>query len=236
MQQRLLPGFALPPPPSLENFVPGRNLELVANLRALLGGQSPERFFYLWGEDGSGKSHLLQAIASAARNKGIHAVYASAPTECADVDLRNPDQTVFDLVALDNADRLDENAQIGLFNLYNRLREGNGCLLASGTLPPAQLQVRPDLATRLGWGLVFRVHELNDEEKNAALAAHARQRGFALPAEVSSWLLRHWRRDLPALLAVLDALDRRSMEQRRAISVPLLKELLESLNQPELFA
>ncbi len=235
MQQRLLPGFALPPPPSLENFVAGRNLELLETLRSLLSGQSQERFFYLWGENGSGKSHLLQAVASTARENGIDAVYANAPTECAGFDPLNPGHTVCDLVALDNADRLDENAQIDLFNLYNRLREGNGCLLASGTLPPAQLPVRPDLATRLGWGLVFRVHGLNDEEKNAALAAHARQRGFALPGEVSSWLLRHWRRDLPSLLAVLDALDRRSMEQRRAISVPLLKELLESLSAPQLF-
>ena len=235
MQQRLLPGFALPPPPSLENFVPGRNLELLETLRSLLNGQSRERFFYLWGENGSGKSHLLQAVASAARENGIDAVYANTPAECAGFDPLNPGQTACNLVALDNADRLDENAQIDLFNLYNQLREGNGCLLASGCLPPAQLPVRPDLATRLGWGLVFRVHGLNDEEKSAALATHARQRGFALPAEVSSWLLRHWRRDLPALLAVLDALDRRSMEQRRAISVPLLKELLESLSAPQLF-
>lgn len=219
MQQQLLPGFALPPPLTLENFVVGSNLELVQTLRELTAGSTQERFFYLWGEGGSGKSHLLQAVASAARGHDIAAICAHEPTECAG----------FELVALDDADRLNETAQIELFNLYNRLREGNGCLVASGTLPPAQLAVRPDLATRLGWGLVFRVHPLSDEEKAVALAAHAKQRGFALPHEVSDYLLRHWRRDLPALMAVLEALDRYSMERRRAINVPLLRELLEKL-------
>jgi DnaA-homolog protein len=219
MQQQLLPGFALPPAPALENFVIGRNLELVEALRRLSAGNTRERFFYLWGESGCGKSHLLQAVAGAACRRGMAAICSRVPADCAD----------FELVALDDADRLDETAQIELFNLYNRLREGNGCLLASGTLPPAQLAVRPDLATRLGWGLVFRVHGLNDEEKTAALAAHAELRGFTLPAEVSGYLLRHWRRDLPALMGVLEALDRYSMERQRAVSVPLLRELLNKL-------
>jgi len=217
MQQQLLPGFAVPPLPTLENFVAGRNLELLETLRVLTGGNARERFIYLWGEDGSGKSHLLQAVVGAARAQGMNAICTRVPAECAG----------FELVAFDDADQLDEAAQIELFNVYNRLRDGNGCLVASGTLPPTQLAVRPDLATRLGWGLVYRVHGLDDAEKTAALVAHAELRGFALPSEVSGYLLRHWRRDLPALMSVLEALDRYSMERQRAISVPLLKELLE---------
>jgi DnaA family protein len=216
MQQQLLPGIAATPAPTLDNFAAGRNLELLESLRSLAAGSARERFFYLWGEDGSGKSHLLQAVADAARQRGMSAIYTQTPAEC----------DGFHLVALDNADCLDEAAQIELFNLYNRLRDGNGCLLASGTLPPAQLAVRPDLSTRLGWGLVFRVQPLSDEEKAAALAAHARERGFALPSEVSGYLLRHWRRDLPSLMAVLEELDRYSMERQRPVSAPLLRELL----------
>lgn len=216
MQQQLLPGIAATPAPTLDNFVAGRNLELVESLRSLAAGAARERFFYLWGEDGSGKSHLLQAVADAARQRGMSAICTQTPAVCGG----------FQLVALDNADRLDEAAQIDLFNLYNRLRDGSGCLLASGAQPPAQLAVRPDLATRLGWGLVFRVQPLSDEEKTAALAAHARERGFALPTEVSGYLLRHWRRDLPSLMAVLEELDRYSIERQRPVSAPLLRELL----------
>lgn len=216
MQQQLLPGIVSAPAPTLDNFIAGRNAELVAALRGLATGTARERFYYLWGEDGSGKSHLLQAVTAAARQHGTQAICTHIPAECDD----------FQLVALDNADHLDEAAQIELFNLYNRLRDGNGCLLAGGTLPPAQLAVRPDLATRLGWGLVFRVQTLDDEEKTAALAAHAKERGFTLPSEVSGYLLRHYRRDLPSLMAVLEDLDRYSIERQRAVSAPLLRELL----------
>jgi len=228
MQQQLLPGIAAAPAPTLDNYVANRNRELVAALRSLAAGSARERFFYLWGEDGGGKSHLLQAVVGAARQHGINAIYLAPPAESAGFRL-SADAAEYDgfqLVALDNADCLDETAQIELFNLYNRLRDGNGCLLTSGALPPAQLAVRPDLATRLGWGLVFRVQPLDDEEKTAALAAHAKERGFTLPAEVSGYLLRHCRRDLPSLMAVLEELDRYSMERQRPVSVYLLRELL----------
>jgi len=142
MHQQLLPGFPAPSTPTLDNFVAGDNVELLATLHALAAGQARERFIYLWGESGSGKSHLLEAVANAAQAHGIDAVCSHVPSECSG----------FRLVALDDADRLDEAAQIDLFNLYNRLRDGDGCLLASGAQPPAQLAVRPDLATRLGWG------------------------------------------------------------------------------------
>jgi DnaA family protein len=89
------------------------------------------------------------------------------------------------------------------------------------------MNVRPDLATRLGWGLVYQVQGLNDMEKAQALQEHARARGFILPQEVLDYLLRHWRRDLPSLMAVLEALDRITLEQQRPVTVPLLRQLLQ---------
>jgi DnaA family protein len=122
---------------------------------------------------------------------------------------------------------LGEAAQIGLFNLYNRMRESGGTLLTAGECAPLHLQLRQDLVTRLGWGLVYQVHGLSDAEKAEALRVHAQQRGFVLADEVVNYLLRHWRRDLPALLAALDALDRYSLETKRPITVPMLKELMQ---------
>ena len=114
-------------------------------------------------------------------------------------------------VAVDDVDRLNPSAQIGLFNLYNRMRdEGHALLLVSGSIAPAQLKLREDLVTRLGWGLVYQMHELTDEEKALAMKSHAASRGFNLPQEVGDYLLRHGQRDLPSLMAALDALDRYS--------------------------
>ena len=122
---------------------------------------------------------------------------------------------------------LDDAAQIELFDLYNRLRDNGGMLLVSGTQAPLHLNLRDDLRTRLGWGLVYQANGLSDEEKAQALAQHAQSRGFALPPEVTQYLLRHGRRDLPSLMVVLDALDEHSLRLHRAPSVPLLKEVLQ---------
>jgi DnaA family protein len=212
---QLLLGIAPEWIPTLDNFVPGRNVELLAALRLTLAAQKGERGLYLWGETGSGKSHLLQAVVESARAMGLSAVYASGEVpEAAQV------------VALDAVEKLDESAQIALFALYNRLRENGGMLLVSGMQAPTFLNLRDDLRTRLGWGLVYQVHALNDAEKAQALKQHAQARGFELPIEVTTYLLRHGRRDLPALLATLDALDELCLRLKRAATVPLLKEVM----------
>ena len=130
------------------------------------------------------------------------------------------------LIVVDDVHMLDGAGQIALFNLHNRLRAGSGSLLASGNAAPAQLTLRADLTTRLAAGLIYQVHGLNDAEKAAALRRHADARGFRLSQDVADYLLRHAERGMPSLLALLDALDRYSLANRRAITVPLLRELL----------
>ena len=102
-------------------------------------------------------------------------------------------------------------------------------LLVSGHMAPAKLSVRDDLRTRLGWGLVYQVQTLSEEEKTLALHQHAKARGFALPEEVVQYLLRHGRRDLPALLSTLDELDEHCLRLKRGASVPLLKEVMQKM-------
>ena len=213
--------LAPPPAPTLDNFFPGRNAELIAALRGLADGVSAERFFYLWGEAGSGRTHLLRAMAQALGDRGVAATYV-ATNEA----MPAPDPALRAL-AVDDVDRLGPGAQSAFFNLYNSIRERRGIVLAAGNAAPAKLAMRPDLVTRLGWGLVYQVHSLADDEKIAALQRHAQSRAFTLPDGVAEFLLRHLKRDLPSLMAVLDALDRHSLETKRPITLPLLRELLQ---------
>ncbi|MDX8386246.1 MAG: DnaA regulatory inactivator Hda [Gallionella sp.] len=206
--------------PTLHNFVTGGNSELLSALRHAMSGGSSERSFYLWGEDGCGKSHLLQACVDAAKQAKCNTAYANGTVP----ELAPESASV---VGVDDVEKLDEAAQIALFDLYNRMRDSGGMLLVSGRTSPLHLKLRDDLRTRLGWGLVYQVHSLRDEEKAQALAQHAQQKGFILPPEVSQYLLRHGRRDLPSLMAALDALDKHSLRKQRAPSVPLLKEILQ---------
>jgi DnaA family protein len=203
--------------PTLANFVPGENGELLYQLRELASGRSNERMVYLWGEAGCGRTHLLLACAEAA--SGIY-VHCEAETRF-EFDV--------DFVAVDDVGALDEAGQIALFHLYNRLKEAGGALLVSGDEPPARLDVREDLATRLGWGLVYQVRPLLDEEKRSALSAHAKDMGFEISVEVVDYLMHHVRRDLPTLMKMLDALDEFSREAKRPITIPLLKEVIERM-------
>lgn len=216
--------FASTPRPTLDNFIVTRNGELLGNLRQLAARQARERFLYIWGQPGSGRSHLLQAVVADLQRAGGAAVYIA----CRSDTRFGEGLERMDCVALDDVGRLDEEGQISAFDLYNALRENSGALVASAAGPPVQLTLREDLVTRLAWGLVYQVHGLNDESKAQALADHAASRGFRLPPEVCDYLLTRARRDLPSLLATLEALDRYSLETRRPVTVPLARELLHS--------
>ena len=224
--------FASPPRPTLDNFIAGGNGELLQNLRRLASRDAHEHYLYLWGRPGSGRSHLLRGTVAELQREGASAIYVACT---AGIRLADGLERM-DCVALDDVDRLDDEGQVAAFDLYNALRESGGALLASAAAPPVQLKLREDLVTRLAWGLVYQVHALTDENKAQALADRASSRGFRLAPEVCDFLLTRAQRDLPTLLATLDALDRYSLETKRPVTVPLARELLHTSEQrgPEL--
>jgi DnaA family protein len=219
MEQLVLP-IARSAPPSFDDFVVGRNAETVAALRAFAAGSLRETGFLLWGDAGAGKTHLLQAAVAVAAAAGAPVAAFADPGELLAVDV---DTLGRRLVAVDCIDVATAPAQACLFTLYNALREAGGRLVAGSRTPLAALPMREDLRTRLGWGVVRELLPLTDAEKPAALLAHAHQRGFGLSDDVIGYLLAHGRRDMPALVATLAALDRQSLSTKRAITIPMLK-------------
>lgn len=218
-------------PPTLDNFVVGGNEELVATLGAIAApsaapsvattGAPLPGHVYLWGPAGSGRSHLLRGTLAAATGR---------PTACiaaAEVGRELP-QTQDLLLAIDDVDRLGDDAQIALFNAFNRSRSLGQTLLLAGKDAPRQLALREDLRTRIGQCLIYEVRPLDDESRAAILATLATRRGLRLADEVIDFLMRHGRRDLPSLLAVLDALDNASLERKRAVTLPLLREMMQA--------
>lgn len=190
-------------PATLDNFIAGSNEEALHSLKMAIDGENEARFIYLWGAPGSGKSHLLQACHDLAFERDLP------------------------LSVVDDVNTLDEEAQIELFNYFNQLRASGGILITSGNAAPTQMELRDDLATRLAWGLVYQLHPLSDEEKAKALKTHAKERGMKLPDEVVDYCLRYLRRDLPTLMAVLNALDKWSLTEKKPVTVPMLKKLLQ---------
>lgn len=219
--RQLLLDWGAARPQTLESFVIGRNQELAALLLRIASRDATsldQRFLTLWGEPGAGKSHLLAALAATGAALLLD---AHSPASA----FRHAAATVLYLV--DDCDEFDEARQHAAFALYNEVRELGGVLVATAKKPPAQLEMREDLRTRLGWGLVYQVHGLTDEEKIAALTQAAQARGLVLSAGVLPYLLTHFRRDMRSLSAMLDALDRYSLETQRPITTHLLRELLQ---------
>ncbi|MCM2289104.1 MAG: DnaA/Hda family protein, partial [Sulfuritalea sp.] len=203
-QRQMLLDLKQEQPPTLDNFVTGANAELVARLRNLCDANSFEAL-YLWGPDGCGKSHLLAATAEAARTQRplvfLHGSEAGAELALGPGSL----------LVIDEVQTLGPEAQIALFRAFNAARFLGLALLLAGNEPPLRLALREDLRTRIGQTLIYEIQSLSDEEKGAALRRHAIERGMLMDPGVVHYLLRHGRRDLPSLMAMLNSLDRASL-------------------------
>ena len=237
--QQLLLELAPAPAPTLENFFAGPNEHALAALRdALTRG---ERVVYLHGAPGSGKTHLLRAAARHTETLGATALYVPAPH--ADLASRygeriasnrnSEDGNVLrhNLLAVDDVERLDAASQQALFDVFNVLQSGSSRLLGAGTQPAVDLPLREDLRTRLGSGVSLRLVPLDDEQKHAALSWHATQRGLRLAPEIVAYVLTHCSRDMGTQIAVLDALDRYSLEHKRPVTLPLLRVALKDVER-----
>jgi DnaA family protein len=197
--QQLVLDIGPRPDPAFDNYVAGPNAEALARVRSLAEGSLREAIVYLWGDPGSGRSHLLRAAGRV-----------------------NPR-----LVTADDVESLDPAAQQALFVAINAARDGAAPVLAAGRAAPAGLALREDLRTRLAWGLVYQLRPLSDGEKAQHLRAEAARRGLRLPEEVVGYLLTRFPRDLPSLNGVLDALDRYSLAAKRSVTLPLVREAFE---------
>jgi len=206
---------------TFENFVDTGNELAVQAL-----GRGRDDSIYLWGPSACGKSHLLQAACHAAAREG--AMYLPLTELVAGPELFTGLESRA-VVAIDDLDVIagQPAAETALFHLYNRVREAGGRMILAASGSPAALGMTlPDLVTRLGWGLVFRLHPLDDDGRRRALQLRAERRGFDLPDDVADYLLRRHARDMNSLFALLERLDEASLAAQRRLTIPFVRELL----------
>lgn len=211
--------------PSLQNFHAGRSVDALAHLKLWTASTQPSPVpTYLWGEQGSGKSHLLHAASQALCSQGATVGW---------LDAASPADTPFEenwsAVVMDDVHLYDTEQQHLAFNWFVNAQTARVWVLAAGLVPPADLPLREDLRTRLGWGHVFALHALSEAERRAVLRQEADARGIFLSDEVMSFMLVRFSRDLASLMQLLDQLDRFALAQKRPITIPLVKAMLEQL-------
>ncbi len=209
---------------SFGNFVPGLNAAAVEQLLALVLPGAP---IYLWGPAGSGKTHLLHALAQRCRAQGQQVGWfdAGAPQPWTL-------QPAWAVVVIDGCELLQPNEQQAAFALFVEAATHGVQVAAAGRVPPVDLPLREDLRTRLGWGHVLALQPLSDEHTRAALRREAARRGFGLSDEVMNYLLTRFPRDLAHLMPLFERLDEFALSLARPVTVPLLRQMLAEDTSP----
>ena len=214
---------------SLDTFVQGENDQALASIRACITGQG-ERLIYLWGGEGTGRSHLLQGACRLGAQSGQSVSYLPlGQTDSFTPEILQGFDNM-DLVCVDDIHRITGQPlwERALFHLFNRLRDRESRMLVTGDRIPAELPVRlPDLRSRLGWGLSYRLNPLKDADKIRVLIRNAEGRGLNLPAETARYILQHTARDMGSLIATLEKLDLASLAAGRKLTVPFIRTLLD---------
>ena len=185
---------------------------------------------FLSGASGSGKSHLLLAACAEASAAGRAVAYLPLKL----FDARAADalshQGAIQLACIDDVQAIvgDRAAEIALFDLHNRVRDGGGALLYAADATPLQLALLlPDLRSRLAQCTQFAVTVPDETQRRIILRERAAARGLEIDDAVMDYLFRRVGRDLGTLTASLDRLDRASLAAQRRITVPFLRQTLD---------
>lgn len=211
---------------TFENFITGDNQLLVDFLKS--PEADAEKQVFIWGTKNAGKTHLLQALCQFNSHKKISYLPLNQLIAYSPEVFQGQDQ--MDICCIDDVQLLENKLdwQEALFDLINRARESDSQLVFSATQPPAETNiVLKDLVSRLQWGPVFKLNELNDAQKCEALQRRAQCRGFELADNVANYLLNNCNREIADLYAVLDTLDKAQLQQHRRLTIPFVKLVLD---------
>ncbi|MBN8414296.1 DnaA regulatory inactivator Hda [Halomonas denitrificans] len=222
-------GLGLRDDATFENYHAGGNSPVVECLRQQFEDDG-ESFLYLWGGEGVGRSHLLQAACHEASGRDFRTLYLPLEELGHFPPLMLEDIERLDLLAIDDLDRVvgRKRWEEALFHAFNRLRDSGKRLVIAADRPPRQLDVQlPDLASRLTWGMTFHLRPLSDEDRMSALTLRARVRGMEMPGEVARYILHRGPRELGELFRCLDVLDSASLSAQRKLTIPFVKRALD---------
>ena len=227
MKEQIPLEFPLRSQATFENFIVERNGELVTRLHGLVEA-SRAQTIWIWGEHGTGCSHLLYASCHLLHQNNSRVAYI--PSQ--DWNLHS-DSLVgyqdFDIVAIDDVELWlnRQNPESELVELYQAIQNSNAILLLSAARPPAQYEyVLDDLKSRFNASECYQVMDLSDRGKIEYVQSQAKQRGIELEDGVARFMLTRCSRYLPDLLAMLNTLDNKSLALQRKITIPFLKHVL----------
>ncbi len=214
---------------ALESFYERGNEILVRELGNLLSGVETRPVIYLWGESGSGKTHLLNACCMTAKRRSKPGIYVSLTgRDGGELDRLIP-IAANTILCMDDIGTISGlcDMQVKILSLYESVIRNSGTLIVSGSAPPGKINLElKDLESRLSCGGVYHLRPLDETGKQQALRHQALTRGFDLDEKAAAFIMSRCRRDTGSLFALLDKIDSASLRDQRKITIPFLKTLL----------
>jgi DnaA family protein len=210
----------------LENFVANEELLRLIN-QLFLNQKSSELFIY--GASGSGKTHVLQGTVLKSLADDKNALYIDCSDSLPEHLVEFIDQ--ISLISFDNVHLIAKENEEIFFDLFNRARQSGVNIIVSGDSLPVELSVMKDIKTRLSLTAVFKLEELNDELTVMVIDSQMIERNLKIDSKVYKYLFKNVSRDLKKLLSTLDDLDKASLQSKKPISIPFVKEFLNLNNQ-----
>ena len=169
------------------------------------------------GPPGCGKSHL----ACVWRSRAAAGIIATAGA--LEAALRRQSPHACFVIEQDAAASED----VGLFHLYNRLAENGGHMLLISHEPPARWTGRlPDLMSRLKSAPTAAIAAPDDAMIEAVLIKLFADRQLRVRPEIITYLVARMERSFNAARRLVAAADDASLTHARAITVPLIREIL----------
>ncbi|MFT5895415.1 MAG: DnaA family protein [bacterium] len=191
-------------------------------VQAFAQGALSDVQIYLWGDTGTGKSHLISAACQAVSHRGYRVAYV--PGEMLNHRGALDGMEQVDLLCIDDLQRIDRASEVDLFHCINRCRELDTRLIIASDRAPGELGLRlKDLQTRLGWGLVFQMRYLSDDGLRDAFRQEIENRSLEASDEVLGYVFRRFPRRMSALKQLVDTLDEISLSEQRRITIPFIK-------------
>ena len=215
---------------SFDNFLPGKNIEFINTLKQSIDKQD-EQFIYFWGQSAVGKSHLSQAICQYYKAQGKSSILLPLKTVVGlDISILDNIENNF-LICIDDLQGIAQNPvwEEAIFNLFNETRLRGIKLFISADKKGADIGLLlPNLISRLQWGLIYQVHELNDDEKIQVLINRTQLRGIHLSDKLAQYILTHHRRNMSELAQFLDILDYASLAEKKKLTIAFVKKIMQS--------
>ncbi len=127
--------------------------------------------------------------------------------------------------AIDDADAMDETE---LFHLWNRAQEAGRPLLLTRAAGRWDIRL-PDLRSRLGAALQLTILPPDDSMLAELIAEHASVSGVPMPEGASAYLVPRATRDYAAIEALVETIDRLSLERKKPANLAIWRDALDIL-------